>query len=200
MHAQRTPALLIAIALLLTACSSSREFQNENDRLRARVLELEQQLAKVQAAATELESQVAAASVRPDSVPEEVARNTPQIARITLGRLTHARDDDGDGRVDSIMLFVKPEDSRGRFIQIVGMVAVHAAVLPADAEAATIGRATFDPGQVRDAYRAGIAGLHYSFIVPIEPTQDTTEAMVRLVFTDGHTGREHTAERAVPLK
>jgi hypothetical protein len=94
-----------------------------------------------------------------------------------------------------------PQDDRGRFIQVVGEISVHAAVLPKDADAVTIGRVSLGPPEVRDAYRATLLGLHYTVSVPIDPAQAAAapDCSVQVVFHDGRTGLEHRAEKTIEL-
>ena len=87
-------------------------------------------------------------------------------------------------------------------MQLVGTLTVHVAILPADADAQTIGRFSLKPGQLRAAYRAGFSGTHYTIEVPIQLTPENTgqTCLVRVIFEDGHTGLEHSTEREIKLQ
>jgi hypothetical protein len=185
-----------------TGCSSRGTFANENDVLRRKVLELEGQVKDLERRNAELQAEVFAAAAAPQSIPPEIRENTPHVAELKISRLSHARDEDGDGVMDLVALYIEPRDGRGRFTQLVGPLSVNAAVLPAQSSASTIGTATFSPAQVRDAYRSGLTGLYYVINVPIElnaPSSNASTCTVRAVYTDGYTGQEHAAERAIAL-
>jgi hypothetical protein len=87
-------------------------------------------------------------------------------------------------------------------VQLVGRLSATAAVLPLDADAVTLGRVTLDPLQLRDAYRSGLTGTHYTVQIPIAvpPGQRDATATVKLEFVDGQTGQTRSAERSIPLR
>lgn len=196
--ARRLAALIIVA--LLTACGGARRASTENDRLRARVMELEDEVTALAARAAELEAELAAPppTAPPSAASEEVRRNTPHVTNLQIGRLSHLADADGDGRPEAAVLYVHPRDGRGRFVQIVGAVDVHVAVLPSDADAVTLGRVRLTPDEVRDAYRSAFTGTHYTIEVPLRAVEaEVIECAVQLEFEDGLTGRTLTASRTV---
>lgn len=167
-------AAIILCALCLAGCGvGGGVVATENDRLRAQVLDLESQVRTLTSRNAELQTQLALASRAQESVPPEILANTPRITSISLSRLSQARDEDGDGRLDSIILYLEPADGLGRFLQIVGSVSMHAAVLPPDGPAQTIGQRTIGPDELRAAYRSAFTGQYYSLTLPIEPREVT---------------------------
>jgi len=193
----------VTCACAMFGCSSGKGFANENDRLRAQIVDLENEVRALTSRAGELEAQLAQASRAPTSVPQEIIANTPQVASISLGRLSAGHDADGDGRIDSIIAYLEPADGMGRFLQVVGSVSLHAAVIPEKGEAATIGQATIGPRQLREAYRSSFTGQHYALSMPIDLSRapaGTERCTLRVVFTDGYTGREYTTQREIDLK
>ncbi len=194
-------AIALAFTCALSGCSSGpSRVATENDRLRAQVVELEKEVRAVKGRNAELEAQLRHASKAPGTVSEEVAAATPRLVAISLGRLSHASDDNADGRFDSLVLYLDPADGLNRFMQIVGTVSMHAAVLPVDAPAQTIGQATVGPKALRDAYRSAFGGPSYTLTLPITPPADATECTVRVVFTDAYTGQEYSTDRVIDLK
>jgi hypothetical protein len=185
----------------LSACGGKANFATENDALRAQVMDLQTQVDSLQRRNAELEVELRQASTVSDSSPEEIRAATPHVVSIDLSRLSHARDEDGDGEIDTLLLYINPADGMGRFVQIVGHLSVTAAILPADADAITIGRAGLDPAELRAAYRSGLTGVYYAVRVPIAlPSgRDEASAVVRAVFVDGATGRSLDAQREVSL-
>ncbi len=200
----RTPhhclAMLLA-TLFLTACTGQRELAQENDRLRERVLELETQLRRTTRESAEARARLPRSESPSASARQDVQANTPYVAEITIGRMSHARDTDGDGEPDELLIYIEPVDGWGRFMQIVGTLSVHAAVLPTDADAQTIGRVQLDPGALRRAYRSSFTGSHYAVTVPITSTEglDADGCVVYAEFADGSTGLRYVAERGIGL-
>jgi hypothetical protein len=187
--------------MLLAACGSSGgRVATENDRLRVKALELENQNRTLTGRIAELEAQLALSAGTPSSVPADIAANTPHLTSIALNRLSHARDDDNDGRLDTILLYIEPKDGLGRFLQIVGTVALHAAVLPSDAAAQTIGQRTIDAKELRDGYRSSFTGQYYALSLPIDAPAGASECTLRVTFHDGYSGREFSTERVISLK
>ena len=194
-------ALSSAGAILMLFGCGTRNFRNENDQLRARVLDLQQQVESLTSRTSELESALAAATASPDQISEAIRANLPYVAEISLSRLSFARDDDGDGQVDAVVLYVQPEDGLGRFTQMTGLVSAHVAILPAGADAITLGRIELDPGALRQAYRSSVTGTHYTIVVPVRTNSasSTAEAIARVQYTDGLSGRVLSAERRIEL-
>lgn len=183
---------------LLTGCIGQKELEQENDRLRERVLELEDQLRDE----TRQSAALRARLQRTEPADEqEVQANTPYVAEITIDRWSHARDTDDDGLPDELLVYLEPVDGWGRFTQIVGTLSVHAAVLPAAVDAQTIGRVQLDPASLRRAYRSSFTGAHYTVTVPITVADGSTatECIVHAEFVDGHTGQRYLAHRCIDL-
>jgi hypothetical protein len=179
-----------------------RDFANENDVLRAQVIDLEDEVTALERRNSELEAELARMAGDPASLPAEIRANIPNLVELSIGRLSHSVDPDGDGRADVLRVYVHPIDGRGRFIQLVGMVRVHAALLPGEGEPIRIGQETFSPDAVRDAYRSGFTGTHYTFELPIElpDGNDVAEATVRIEHVDGRTGKRYEAQRPIALR
>ena len=226
MRAFTAVILSLACALTLTGCSTGGAVATENDRLRAQVLDLEKQVKTLKGRSAELETQLARATSAPSSVPADIIANTPHVTAIGLSRLSQARDENGDGRLDTIILYLEPTDGLGRFLQIVGRVAMHAAILPSDGPAKTIGQKTLGPAEVRDGYRSAFTGQYYALALPIDPPETpktvipaataageisaaasvlppespATQCTVRVEFTDGYTGQKFSTERVIDLR
>ncbi len=186
---------------LCGGCDGGRK-STANDALRRQVLELEQENEQLRRRQAELTTELYQASQRLESLPPEVRENTPRVAEITISRLSHARDEDDDGVPDLIRLYINPVDGYGRFVQMVGTVSIHAVSLPSDGDAITINRLTLTPTELRAAYRSGVTGTHYTIDLPLENTSELKEdsLLLRVLYEDGHTGRQRTAERDIQLR
>ena len=207
----RMAALIAVMAVILIAggCASGSRIAAENDRLRAEAIDLTAKVSELESRNQELAAQlkVAAATQPQASADPEVLANTPFVASITLGKLSHAVDEDQDGTPEKLVLYVESHDGRGRFTQMVGSIAVTAALLQTEGDALTIGQGRFTPTQVRDAYRSSMMGTHYTFEVPIQVTlppiekgKPTPNATVHVELADGLTGQTVTTEKAIALR
>ncbi len=193
---------LVALSFAAAGCGSgAKRASLENDRLRAEALDLKDRIVGLEKRNAELEAELLRASAEPRSLAEEYRANAPHVASISIGRLSHARDDDGDGRPDTLVLYVKPSDGLDRFVQMVGHLSAHAAILPTNGDAVTIGRANLGPAEVRQAYRSSALGTHYTVTLPIEspPDAQTTTVIAQVEFTDAYDGRVLTARSDIGL-
>ena len=188
-------------AVFTAGCGSFKKVSEENDRLRARLIEVEDENRELAGRGAELEGQLQRLT-RDLPIPQEVRDATPHVADISIASVSHATDTDGDGRSDTLIIYVEPTDGRGRFVQLVGELSVHAAVLPADGDAITLGRVRLGPLELRDAYRSTFLGTHYTVDVPITIALGATQTQctVKVVFVDGHNGRTVTDQLAVDLE
>ncbi len=135
--------MLLTAAMLVTAtaagCGSFKKVSEENDRLRTRLHELEDENQALARRTAELDGQLQRL-VRDLPVSQAVRDATPHIVELSIASVSHATDTDGDGRADRLTVYIAPSDGRGRFVQLVGDLSVHAAALPADGDAVTLGR------------------------------------------------------------
>ena len=196
--------MLLTVAMLVTlmtaGCGSFKKASEENDRLRTRLHELEDENLDLSGRVAELDGQLQRLESELPTT-REVRDATPHVAALDIASVSHATDTDGDGRPDRLTLYVTPSVGLGRFVQLVGDLSVHVATLPADGDAITVGRINLGPSELRAAYRSTLLGTHYTVEVPITLTGPDTpgECTVRVVFADGYSGRTVTTERPVGL-
>jgi hypothetical protein len=190
------------VVLLTVLVGCGKKASRQNDLLRAQVMDLETQVQELTDRNRELEASLAKAETRPGEPPEEVRAATPQVVRVEIDRLSHALDEDGDGRVEALQIYVKPADGMGRFVQLAGWLSVHAADLRAEADAETLGRVRLGPAEVREAYRTSFMGTHYSVTLPLTLPAERPEGpcTVRVIYEDGSSGRQVSHEREIDLQ
>ena len=123
------------------------------------------------------------------------------MAAIRIGRLSHARPG-RDDEADALLVYLRPVDELDRFVQLVGMLSVNAAILPEVDPAVTIGLVQLGPQDLRQAYRSGFAGTHYTVEVPVrtDAIGGHREAVVQVTYVDGRSGVRYTDQRAVDLQ
>ena len=195
--------MIALVALCLCACGK-KNYLNENDALRAKVLDQQKLLEDLNRRTEELQVELAKLAAPPGTVSEDVLLATPHPVELAIGRLSHVRNaTDGTSMLE---LYLTPADGRGRFIQLVGPIQINVFRLPMSAEPSTIGTLSAGPLQVRDAYRHTVMSTHYTFEVPLSlpPTASASAEpdtiVVRAVYTDGYTGQTLTAEGPVSVK
>ncbi len=196
---------IVLTAITLGGCQANAKVSPENARLRLEAVELRNKINDLERRNRELEVQLKQASAS-TGVSDEVLANTPQLTEIVISSLSFANDKAKTGRPNGITIYLDPQDGLGRFMQLAGSVAATVVLLPGGAEPITIGRLEMSPSQVRDAYRSGITGTHYTIEIPIQlpepgtPGAEEKQALVTLAVTDGHTGQRFSAQRTIPFK
>lgn len=193
--------MVTALSLALTTgCGSFKRVSRENDRLRTQAMELQQQNRDLTNRTAELEAQILRAS-DDDGVAQDVRDATPHVAAISIDAISHVLDENGDGRPDTLVVYVTPSDGRGRFVQMVGDLSVHMAMLPTDSDAVSIGRIRLGPSELRDAYRSTFLGTHYTITMPISvpDSPHRTGCTVKAEFLDGYDGRRVSDQREIQL-
>lgn len=192
----------LGLFLVVSGCGP-RNFENENDTLRARVAELEPALAEAEKRAAAAEKALAAeiekqrAELPP--LPEGVLPSL--LAGVEFVSYTRGIDTDKDGRDDAARLYVNTYDTRDRFTQVAATAKVTLSATRAGESAVTLTTKEFDCREFDATYRTGFTGTHYTLIVPFQtpPPAGVTEITVSLELTDLLTGATHKTEKLIPV-
>ena len=194
-------AVAVAGALLaLVGCSNATMLKpTDSDALRVQVRDLKVQVEELTQVNAQLELQVKAAAQSAQAgsgISPEAALATPKLVQIRVGSPSHYEKDAAGGRCLAT-LYLEPQDGLGRFLQVVGTLDVSIFELSATGSSRTLGSASFDPVEVRDAWRGGVLGSHYTFEVPIggDGWNCTGSVTARLAFVDAQTGKTLSAQR-----
>jgi cell division protein FtsB len=202
-------AAAIAIAVV-TACSrTAGGFENDKERLRYDLEQTQAALEQVRRERTELRAKLRELSSRLDAASGDAAADVidamPRAASLDFERLTSLVDRDGQPGFESVDVYLRPLDGRGRFVQVAGHMRVQAFLQPADAagERELIAERVLAPADLRDAYRSTLLSVHYA--VPLVFERPLAESIadrrgngaVLLIarFDDAVTGLAHTATR-----
>lgn len=219
-------SIAIAAAAGLAGCqakvlapTSADQLRRDNAALSAKVDSLERQLSEARTAMAAATSQSgtgsgvpgpdgAAAAVR--TLSSEEMQATPHLAGVSIGGSSHTdRPLRGDGCVARIYLM--PVDGLGRFIQVVGSATVTLYWSPPGCEAEVLSCHEVGPLALRDAYRSGFGGTHYTLEWSIDAGRPSSAdgtgsrpawacgspVEVKVEFTDARSGRVFTARRAL---
>lgn len=179
--------------LLVTGCKAKVLTPTAADEFRREVAQLKAELAEANRQVGELRSALAE---RPGTIADPAAAPfVPRLAEVTLGGHTGLEPVEG-GCV--LRAYMQPADGRGRFLQVTGTATVTLVMVKEGCEAQAAACRTFSPEEVRDAWRSGLMGAHYTFEIPVQD-RAACEAggIVRLGFVDALTGEVYEAHAAV---
>ena len=198
------PILFLPILALpiLAACSPRALAPSPNDRLREALATRTAERDAARARASELETRLAALEASAPVDPE-VAAATPRLAGVEVSGMSTARLLAGEGpaATGTVALVLVPRDGLGRFLQVAGRLeATFALLVPGEAPIAG-GTVRLSPGELRDRYRAGFLGEHYTIEVPIEweSARSPRAVAVSAEFVDGASGRRFPITTTLPL-
>lgn len=191
---------LSAPIVFSTGCSRGpRNFDNENDRLRKEVLDLKSQIQTLEsrAAAAERQLEIEKQARPGPALPEGI--NRPVVTRVSIARPSRGVDEDKNGHDEVVRLYLETYDARGRFLTTHATVKVTAAAVAAGQPAVTVATKEFDATTFDQSYRSGLAGTHYTLLVPLTaPVPKGVEQLtVSIELTDLLTGAVHKAEKIV---
>lgn len=208
----RTPrAIIIPLTVALLAGCRAKGKWSETDALREQLAAAQKQITTLTAERNEAQAKLAEAErvrLATGDLSADAAAALPRVAAIMIDRLSGLTDSDpNDGRpYDAVEVYLKPSDGRERFVQIVGSVNVRADLVPpagSNDSPITISSATYDPEQLREAYRSTILSTHYTLRMGIAPASafplDGASIALSVEFLDALTGRVHRAERILPV-
>jgi len=205
----RAPTLLLPLLLAGCTIGGSSTPARENDRLRREAIAAQDAIRALELERNELRQKVAElAAGRKATLPDDALAALPRVASLEIGRLSGLtplpNPASPDAPATSIVLSLTPQDGRGRFTQLVGTARAEALVLPADAaeQPRRIASVTLSPAALRDAYRSGLTGTHYTIDLPLDPPLPRSATarpsiVLRVEFDDALTGQTLRAERLV---
>jgi hypothetical protein len=201
----------MAAALLCAGCSGRALVPNESDRLREDLVAANDARNRAESRAKELESRLASMAREGQGkgqgeIDPEVAAALPALASVALSskstaRLVASESTAQKGGTLSVALIVSPTDGLSRFIQITGTLRLTVAALVAGAETVETTTVAVGPKALRDAYRSGFLGTHYTVecTVPWKGDAPPRALSVAGEFTDGLTGRAYPIVGTVPV-
>ncbi len=200
--------LVLSVATMLAVgaigCSGPRNFENENDRLRAENLELNRKVAS-------LEEQLSLRRGEVETLRRQVEGRSraiegvdpPVLAKLEIGKFSGPIDTDGDGCDDLIRIYLRTLDQRGRMLPVAGRASVHAVVIHEESAGSprTLARRDYNPDDWTRAYASNFTGTHYTLELPLdEPVPDDAgEVTVKVILTEGSTGTVLSVEQPYPL-
>jgi len=196
------PVFVGFFASSIAGCGAKVLVPNEADALREELATRTSERNAARARVAELETEVASLLPKtPQFVNPEAAAATPMVASVAISSLSTARMT-GDSTATLAVVMV-PSDGLGRFLQITGTLEISGAVLIPGAEPQLLAPRTVGPKELRESYRSGFLGTHYTIELPCEWTRrgvaPATGVAVSTLFTDAWTGKGFASTATVPI-
>ena len=196
-------SLVLVMILVLGGCRATMMKPTQQDDVRKRLQQVQDELDRKTREVEELEHDLAAMARETEQTDPEIVQATPRVTSITIGSLSDVRWNRHKDDLDATLtLYLHPLDGQGRFLQLVGSVQVTVVVLPEHGDAVTLARVQIGPMGLRRAWRSGFMGTHYTLEIPLElegELQDAKDCIVRVRFTDGYSNEEFVAESVIEL-
>lgn len=197
---------MVAIGCLATlasqGCRATLVPPDGDDPARVQVQSLQRRVEALEGRNAELGAQLAALRAQIGSqVPEDVLAATPRLVGVVLGGTSSVTPASGDPPAGAAAhVVVETRDGVGRFVQVAARVEVAVTLAPAMGDPRVLGRRSLTPAELRDSYRTGLMGTHYTIDVPLELPAGLapgTPLAVTLELTDGWTGEPYRAAGTV---
>lgn len=193
-------AFAVAAAAALAGCGGRALAPNASDALRAELAVRTRERDEALARAAELDAKLLALNAERNArVDPEVAEAMPALAAVGLSSLSTARLT-APTKAD-LAIVLAPTDGLGRFIQLTGTVRASVAALVPGRDPIPAGSVTLSPKVLRDRYRSGFMGTHYTIELPIEwsGAEPARGVSVAGEFVDGTTGKRYPILGTVPV-
>lgn len=204
----------IALACALGGCAAKALQRTAADDYRDRIRALEDEVEALAAANAELRASLAelsrTAGPPPADVPEvggtwnaaDVMADTPRAVRLAIGWGSSVERTATPG-LGELTLYVEPRDALGRFVQVAGYVDIRAVAVrdPGRGETVTVAEARLTPRALRESWRSGAFGSHYTLTLPVDlaAATDATTFAIAIVLYDGIEARRLAAHTTLEL-
>lgn len=200
-----THLVLLASLSVLPSCSlgGPKNFENENDRLRAENLTLQRQVEELREKAALRAGELEALQQQGGAAAPIDGASPPTVAGIKLDRYTSAVDTDNDGADDAVRIYLRPVDRDGRLLVSAARVTVQVVSIREGRPPSTVAERTFTPPEFDAAYRSGFAGTHYTLELQLPsplPDEAVGPGTIQVTFTDAATGATFTEQRATTIE
>jgi hypothetical protein len=195
--------IVLITALALLAGCGTKNFLNDNDRLRRENLELRTQVDQLQKNIDLRLAQIQTLEQRvsPTTRPAIEGAHVPQAAALQLDRYTGAIDTNHDGVDDTVRIYLKPLDQEGRFIPVAGRAVAQVVAIQPGEPPKLLAEKVFEPAEFNQAYRTGLTGTHYTLELPLPSPlpKGLKSATLKVTLTDAATGAQLVAEQAINI-
>ena len=172
-----TRLIVIGAGIVLGGCSANVGPRSDSVERAARVQALENEIAALRIRLEDADRSLAA--LERDDHDLVADGFLPRPAEVVSAAGSAVRTGATGGRMTWRL---RTEDSRARFVQVVGPATVAAVALDADGGAVELGSWTVNPSTWRNALREGLMGTAYSLDLPLEsPVPDGAQVVLARV-------------------
>lgn len=163
------PTVAVGLAiLLLGGCRATVGPTDGAVAQAARIDTLESQVAALEVRLAETEADLEAARRAAEATASPVPPGLPMPARVVEASGSAVRPAVAAGGRSTLQWRLRPEDARGRFMQVTGPATVVAATLADDGAAIEVGRWEIDASAWRESLREGLLGTAYALDLDLD--------------------------------
>jgi hypothetical protein len=157
----------LALMVVLGGCGP-RNYLNENDKLRRQNLTLKREVDQLKQKLERRSGQIQVLQKRVAGPAQtQPLLDAPMLSQIELGQYSGPIDADGDGRDDTLRMYVRTLDQQGRMLPVAAEVNVKIVHIPEKGEPRDLAGKTYDAKAFDNAYRSAFTGEHYTFEVKL---------------------------------
>jgi len=188
--------------VLLAGCNAGA-ISDENTRLRRENHDQAQELAALKADVERRQAQIAAlekqATLPKPAIDGVRLADLPVVTKLEFGGYSGVYDSNGDGGDDTVRVYVRPIDQRGRFYPAVGKAVLQAVAIEAGKPPVDVAVREFSPKELDAAYVEGFTGSHFTLETKL-PASPPAELTIKVTFTDAQTGAVLTQQMNTKVK
>ena len=192
--------VVVWVVLIITGCENSNNkspFIDEINALKQEKTQLREQIEESEKEVEQLKEQVQVLSGLPG---EEKAKNLYNVQKIKVTRYTNLYDKDGDGRYETLIVYLQPIDEEGDVVKATGSVDVQLWNLnKKEADKALLGEWHVGAGELKKLWFATIVTINYRMTYDVsEIISEYKEALtVKVTFTDYVTGKVFKEQKEI---
>jgi len=188
--------------LMLVGCGAGpRNFENENDALRAERLELQREIDRVTENLKLREGEIATLRAELDSPGLDEGAQPPMISQLELGKFSGPVDENDDGRDEAIVIYLQTLDQHGRFLPIAATASIIVATLETQGQVGVVAEQEYTYQDFDAAYRSNLMGTHYTLSLPLPAEGELPEEVtLRVELTEATTGSKKSAQATYKLR
>jgi hypothetical protein len=178
---------LAGATLLLIAGCGPKNFENENDKLRRANMELKREIEQMRDKLDRQSGRIQTLQSRLAGPSQtQPLRDAPTLSQIKLGRYSGSIDNDGDGTDDTVRLYVRTLDQRGRMLPVAAKAKIQVVHIPEEGEPRRLASKNYNGKAFDEAYRSSFTGEHYTLEVKLPDSVPETVDEVTVKVTLEH--------------
>ena len=190
--------VLFCLTFLLIGCQQHDETAELKEKIQ--LLEQEKQSITAQlrasnAAQTDLNKRIDVLSGLENS---QQVKNLYNIEKVEITRYTNLYDRNDDGRKEKFICYIRPVDSRGDSIKVIGALQIELWDLDLKTEDAMIGQWQIEGDELQKKWFSSFLGDHYRLTFDLGETDYAgRELTVKMSFTDHITGKVYKDQKVI---